>query len=129
MLLSRGLALGLVHYTERCILGPPRTTLAWYWDEVEFLGRCVYEVAEINCSLPTNARQEPVVLFSVREESEWHILRSFVEEELQGRWSELNFATLHPVEAERMAWLGRRFAADRASAGGGVKEASAEEMS
>merc|ERR1711862_993692 len=50
VILSHAMVTSFIGHVLHCIEGPPRTTLAWYWDEVELLGRCVYEYLRLNCT-------------------------------------------------------------------------------
>jgi len=115
VLLSRGLMARLVGHIEFCLAGPPRTTLSWYWDEVELLGRCLYEVLRVNCSEPPRRPVEAGelslgLMMSVRTAAEFEALKDYVDGDLGGKWERLPFATLHPVEAGQMRWLGVHFA-------------------
>merc|ERR1712048_83119 len=107
IILSRGLVNQLVKYTRRCLAGPPRTTLAWYWDEVEFLGRCVWEFFRLNCTEParlpvSKGELELGVALKVERKEEFDDLATYVQNSLNGKWKRLPFASLHPVEAAQM---------------------------
>mmetsp|Transcript_31150 Transcript_31150/g.96907 ORF Transcript_31150/g.96907 Transcript_31150/m.96907 type:complete len:122 (+) Transcript_31150:205-570(+) len=107
---------------DACIAGMPRTTLAWYWDEVELLGRCLYERLRVNCSEPP---QRPVfgrtvdlgLMMGVKDPRDFEALEAYVEDDLGGVWQRLPIATLHPVEQKQMRWLGSRFAASSSEGG------------
>eukprot|EP00928_Gymnodinium_smaydae_P036193 TRINITY_DN25327_c0_g2_i1.p1 TRINITY_DN25327_c0_g2~~TRINITY_DN25327_c0_g2_i1.p1 ORF type:complete len:396 (+),score=37.82 TRINITY_DN25327_c0_g2_i1:199-1386(+) len=94
-----------------CVTGPPKTTLAWYWDEVELLGRCVYELFRTNCSmlpLPLVGEGElPLAAqMSTKGDENLVLLQGYVDASLSGNWSLLPIATLHPVEESQMIRLG-----------------------
>lgn len=107
----------VVEFAGECIQGPPRTILAWYWDEVELLGRCAYELLRINCSQPPDlefsALEMPLsLMMMVKDLSDFDAVSQYVSRELGGLWHRLPIATLHPVLAPQMRWLGERFAGD-----------------
>jgi len=130
VLLSRGLVFQFINHIDHCLTSTARTTLAWYWDEVEFLGRCIYELFHLNCTdLPTSA---PSVMSSGGEQEaedkasplrdSTMMLSTSGAQDLQlllhnisrGKASSvdltnLHFATLHPVEAEQMRQFGSHF--------------------
>merc|ERR1712224_67017 len=97
-----------IGHVFQCIEGPPRTTLAWYWDEVELLGRCVYEALHLNCTdlySATLRGEKPSLLglmTSAKSDDDLDALEYYVNTNLHGNWSRLNVATIHPVEAGRM---------------------------
>lgn len=115
IVISRALLQILVQHTAVCIHGPIRTTLGWYWDEVEFLGRCIYEILGLNCSAPPQPQVAAgeislPLMTSVENPRVLKDLERYVEESLSGSWSRLPTAVFHPIEAKEMRWLGKRFA-------------------
>ena len=50
VLLSRALMASFRARVAECLSGTPHTTLFWYWDEVELLGRCLYDFERVNCT-------------------------------------------------------------------------------
>lgn len=127
ILLSWPLLDKVVDFAEGCLAGPGRTTLAWYWDEVELLGRCVYEQLHLNCSLPPNLPRlegelDLGLMMSVSDVEDYNSLDAYVKTRLEGLWERLPIATLHPVEAPYMRWLGRRFPRTSTSSAHGAKQ-------
>eukprot|EP00929_Paragymnodinium_shiwhaense_P063914 TRINITY_DN31989_c0_g1_i2.p1 TRINITY_DN31989_c0_g1~~TRINITY_DN31989_c0_g1_i2.p1 ORF type:complete len:394 (+),score=68.48 TRINITY_DN31989_c0_g1_i2:140-1321(+) len=119
VLLSRGLLRDLVPKIELCLEGEPRTTLFWYWDEVELLGRCVYEFFRINCTDMESAVREtssrtpdsegPPLLWGIRE-GDWDLVPHLVESKATAAWKSMSTLTMHPVTADRQRWLAEVFA-------------------
>merc|ERR1712066_384463 len=114
VLLSAPLLSKIVSFSGSCLRGPHRTTLAWYWDEGELLGRCVYEHLRLNCSDPPDvpvSKNEIALglIMAISNPSDFDALDEYVKDRLTGAWERLPIASLHPVEAPYMKWLGRRF--------------------
>mmetsp|Transcript_10028 Transcript_10028/g.22471 ORF Transcript_10028/g.22471 Transcript_10028/m.22471 type:complete len:366 (-) Transcript_10028:6-1103(-) len=129
VILSRSLLSGLGRILTACLDGPARTTLAWYWDEVELLGRCVYETYQLNCSEPAELQGSSEasnlgLMLGIRGQSELRELEAHVQKKLGGKWESLNIATLHPIPAEWMKRLGDLFGDSAAWSSGSFAESA-----
>mmetsp|Transcript_67273 Transcript_67273/g.161255 ORF Transcript_67273/g.161255 Transcript_67273/m.161255 type:complete len:404 (+) Transcript_67273:102-1313(+) len=126
IVMSRALLEHVAAYAPICLHGPGRTTLPWYWDEVELLGRCVYETLRLNCSVPPQLpgadAQGLYLMMQSKGESDVNTLSEYVRANLDGAWDRLPIATLHPIGPVDMLRLGSAFSGPERAFGGGVRK-------